>query len=291
MAVLDLRQRTGWLLLSVVVGHIILISAQVNTRAGVPILESVIFGTFSEVQRGATSVVSGVQEGWQNYFALQEIRRANERLLEENSQLQLRLQQERALAAQTRSLQELLDLRNRVDFVTTAGMVVQSTVIGGGAAPEFRTVTIDKGGLAGLKANMAVLAPAGVVGRVIVSTPRASKVQLLIDVNAAAGAVVERSRAQGIVVGDGRDRLRMDYVPSSADIQPGDVVVTSGIEGIYPKGFVIGQIESVERGAGEYSNVVIRPAVDFSALEGVLVVRAPSPAAEAAASVEGAASQ
>jgi rod shape-determining protein MreC len=245
----------------VVVGHIILISAQVNTRAGVPVLESVVFGTFSEVQRAATSAVSGVQEGWQNYFALQEIRRANARLLEENG------------------------------FSTTAGMVVQSTVIGGGAAPEFRTVTIDKGGQDGLKKDMAVLAPAGVVGRVILPSPRASKIQLLIDVNAAAGAVVERSRAQGIVVGDGRDRLRMDYVPSSADIKAGDVVVTSGIEGIYPKGFVIGQIESVVPGAGQYSNVVIRPAVDFSALEGVLVVRAQAPVVDTPASEEGVTAQ
>lgn len=283
MAVLDLRQRTGWLLLVVVAGHIILISAQITTRAGVPVLESFIFGTFSEVQRAATSAVSGVQESWQNYFALQEIRRTNERLLEENSQLRIRLQQEQALAAQSRTLQELLDLRNQVDFSTAAGTIIRSTVIGGGAAPEFRTVTIDKGTQDGLKPEMAVLAPAGVVGRVILPSARASKIQLLIDVNAAAGAIVERSRAQGIVIGNGRDRLRMDYVPSSADIKTGDVVVTSGIEGIYPKGFVIGEIESVERGAGEYSAVVIRPAVDFSALEGVLVVLTQPAADEAEA--------
>jgi rod shape-determining protein MreC len=282
MAVLDLRQRTGWLLLLVIVGHIVLISAQVNTRSGVPVLESMIFGTFAEVQRAATSAVLGVQEGWQNYFALQEIRQANERLMEENSQLQLRLQQERALAAQTRTLQQLLDLRDRVDVSTLTGMVVRSTVIGGGAAPEFRTVTIDRGRRDGLQPDMAVLAPAGVVGRVILPTARASKVQLLIDVNAAVGAIVERSRAQGVVIGTGRDRLRMDYVPASADIRPGDVVVTSGIEGIYPKGFVIGQIESVQPGAGEYSAVVIRPAVDFSALEGVLVVLTPPVAVDEA---------
>lgn len=282
MSTLDLRLRPGWLFLAIVVAHIILISAQVNTRGGVPILESVIFGSFSEVQRAATSAVGGLQEGWQNYFALQEIRRANERLQQENDQLQLRLQQERALAAQSRSLQDLLGLKNRVDFSTTAGMVVQSTVIGGGAAPEFRTVTIDRGTQDGLKPNMAVLAPAGVVGRLILPSVRASKVQLLIDVNAAAGAIVERSRAQGVVVGSGRDRLRMDYVPSSADITAGDMVVTSGIEGIYPKGFVIGQIESVQRGAGEYSEVVIRPAVDFSSLESVLVVTGETFAPESA---------
>jgi rod shape-determining protein MreC len=274
VAVIDFRQRTGWLLLSVVVAHIILISAQVNTRSGVPILESVIFGTFAEVQRASTSAVSGAQEGWENYFALQEIRRENQRLTEEVSQLQIRLQQERALAAESKTLQDLLQLRRGIDLTTTAGMVIRSAVIGGGAAPEFRTMTIDKGTQDGLKPQMAVLAPAGVVGRVILPSARAAKIQLLIDVNAGAGAVVERSRAQGVVVGDGRDRLRMDYVPSSADIKVGDTVVTSGIEGIYPKGFVIGQIESVKRGAGEYSAVVIRPAVDFSALEAVLVVLA-----------------
>jgi cell shape-determining protein MreC len=137
MAVIDLRQRTGWLLLSVVVAHIILISAQVNTRSGVPILESVIFGTFAEVQRASTSAVSSAQEGWQNYFALQEIRRENERLLEEVSQLQISLQQQRALAAETKTLQDLLQLRNRIDLTTTAGMVIRSAVIGGGAAPDW----------------------------------------------------------------------------------------------------------------------------------------------------------
>jgi rod shape-determining protein MreC len=283
MALLDVRQRTGWLLLAVIVAHVVLISAQVGTSTGVPVLESVIFGTFAEIQRASTSAVSGAQEGWQNYFALQEIRRQNQELLREVSRLQIRLQQERALAAESRALRELLTLRDAIDLTTTAGMVVQSAVIGGGAAPEFRTVTIDKGTQDGLKAQMAVLAPAGVVGRVILPSARASKVQLLIDVNAGAGAIIERSRAQGVVVGDGRDRLRMDFVPSSADIKAGDVVMTSGIEGIYPKGFVIGQIESVKRGAGEYSAVVVRPAVDFSALEAVLVVLAPPLVADEAA--------
>jgi rod shape-determining protein MreC len=126
---------------------------------------------------------------------------------------------------------------------------------------------------------MAVLAPAGVVGRIIQPSARASKVQLLIDRSAAAGAIIERTRAQGVVVGTGADELRMDYVAGSADVKAGDVVVTSGIDGIYPKGFVIGQIQSVRRGAGEFSAIVIRPAVDFTSLEAVLIVLTPPPAA------------
>jgi rod shape-determining protein MreC len=115
------------------------------------------------------------------------------------------------------------------------------------------------------------------VGRIILPTLRAAKVQLLIDRNAAAAALVERSRAQGVVLGTGTGVLTMAYLPGSADIKVGDRIVTSGIDGIYPKGFVIGQIESLQRGAGEFG-IVIKPAVDFSSLEAVLVVAGPSPA-------------
>jgi rod shape-determining protein MreC len=270
MAVLDIRQRTGWLFMAVIVGHIILISAQVNTRRGVPMLEAVTFGAFAEVQRAATGAVGEVQDGWQNYFALQQIRRENESLRQQVAQLQIGLQEERALAQQSRTYQQLLELHDRIHAKTTG-----AEVIGGAPSPDFRTMTIDKGTHDGLKPDMAVIAPSGVVGRVIMPSGRAAKVQLLIDRNAAAGAIVERTRAQGVVVGTGSDRLKMEYVPGSADLKAGDRVITSGIDGIYPKGFVIGQIESVQRGSGDFSGIVIKPAVDFSALESVLVVLTP----------------
>ena len=105
--------------------------------------------------------------------------------------------------------------------------------------------------------------------------------QLLIDRNAAAGALIERTRVQGVVVGIGDGMLHMQYVPGTADVKTGDLVVTSGIDGIFPKGFVIGTIDRAERGAGAYHEIVIRPAVDFSRLEEVLIVRTP-PASRAA---------
>jgi len=272
MAVLDIRQRTGWLFMGVIVGHILLISAQVNTRRGVPMLEEVTFGTFAEVQRGATSAIATIRDNWVNYVALQDVRAENAKLKEELASLQIGLQQERALAQQSRSLQGLLELKSSVQLKTTA-----AAVIAGGASPDFRTMSIDKGTGDGLASDMAVLAPAGVVGRIVMPARRAAKVQLLIDRDAAAGVIVERTRAQGVVVGTGTDRFRLDHVPGAADIQVGDRVVTSGIEGIYPKGFVVGQIESIDRQAGQFTNVVVRPAVEFSALESVLVVVTPSP--------------
>src|SRR5262249_4980332 len=127
-----------------------------------------------------------------------------------------------------------------------------------------------------IRTDMAVIAPAGIVGRLVVPTARASKVQLLIDRNAAAGAIIERTRAQGVVVGSGDDRLSLEYVSEVSDVVAGDVVVTSGIDGIYPKGFVIGRVEQVEKSGNSYKRITIRPAVDFTSLEEVLVVLAPS---------------
>jgi len=274
MALLDIRQRTGYLFIALTVGHIVLVSAQVNTVRGIPLLEAVTFGAFAEVQRIASSAIGGMRTSWGDYVALQEVRGENERLREEVGRLEVRLQQERALAQRARSLEEILELRKNVELSTVA-----ATVIAGGASPDFRTITIDKGTAEGLRPDMAVIAPGGVVGRIVTPSGRASKVQLLIDRNAAAGALVERSRAHGVVEGTGGG-LRMNYVSGTADVKVGDAVVTSGIDGIYPKGLVIGQIESLERGSGDFGAIVVRPVVDFSSVEAVLVVVTPPVAAE-----------
>jgi rod shape-determining protein MreC len=276
MALLDIRQRTGWLFTAVVLAQLLLISAQVTTRTGVPMLEVAVFGAVAELQRVATGVISGASDRWQQYVLLQDVRGENERLRSEMGVLQLELQQERALAQEARTLQALLDMKKATPLAT-----ISAVVIAGGASPDFRTLTIDKGTRQGILGDMAVVAPAGVVGRVVTPSVRAAKVQLLIDRNAAVAGLVERTRAQGLVVGTGENRLQMEYVPGTADIKAGDRVVTSGIDGIYPKGFLIGQIESVQRGAGDYTSVVVKPAVELSALEAVLVVSsAPDSGAE-----------
>jgi rod shape-determining protein MreC len=118
-----------------------------------------------------------------------------------------------------------------------------------------------------------VLSHRGVVGRVVGEpAPRAARVQLLIDRNAGAGALIERSRAGGVVIGDDAKGLRMQYVSNLSDVEVGDVVVTSGLDGIYPKGFVIGEVIALERGQGLYQEILVRPSVDFSSLEELLIV-------------------
>jgi rod shape-determining protein MreC len=223
-------------------------------------------------------VLNGFRGAWTGYIALRHVRAENEALRQELANARVEVQRQRALADRTRSLETILGLSNSIELQTSAAQI-----IGAAASPDFRTVTIDKGSVHQLRADMAVLAPTGVVGRVVIAGPRASRVQLLVDRNAAAGALIVRSRAQGVVVGAGDDRLRLDYVSETQDVAVGDTVVTSGIDGIYPKGFVIGRVESVDKNGVAYRSIGIRPAVDFSTLEDVLVVLTPGPAQQAGA--------
>jgi rod shape-determining protein MreC len=272
MALLEVKRRgSTFLFLTVVVAHIVLISAQVTSKSGVPVLQAVTFGLVAQVQRAGAAVITGVSSLWGGYVDLRGTLAENEQLKRDLAATKLLLQQERALAQRTDALSRLLDLKTRTRLETLA-----AEVIAGPATPEFRTITISKGTASGIRPDMGVLAPNGVVGRIIVPSANASKVQLLIDRNAAAGALVERSRSQGVVLGEGDATMRLDFINSTADIRVGDTIVTSGVDGIYPKGFPIGKVEKVERSGSSYKNVQVQPAIDFSTLEDVLVVLTPT---------------
>lgn len=271
-AVLDIRKRTGWLFFAVMMAQVILVSAQVQSKSGVKVLTLVTFEVFSRIERATSGGVSGVRNVWDSYFALRGVRAENEELRRQLAQLQVKLQEEHALAARSQRLQALMDLQSSSGLPTLA-----AEVIGGNPNPGLKTVTIGRGSADGVHTDMAVVSPTGVVGRIIGQpATHAARVQLLIDRNAAAGALVERSRAGGMVVGTDADPpLRMELVANLADVKDGDDVVSSGVDGIYPKGFLIGRVERSERGNGLYRKITIRPAVDFSSIEEVLVVLVP----------------
>lgn len=271
---LDIRRRTGVLLLVVTLGHIFLISVQVQSKSGVPVLEAATFGVFAHVQGGAFAVIHGVRNFWGNYVGLRGARAENAALRARVTELEVRFQEQRALAARSTRLQELMDLRTNTSLPTIA-----ADVIAGNPNPGMRTITIGRGTADGVQRNMAVIAPAGIVGRVVGAPgAHAARVQLLIDRDAAAGALTERMRAGGMVLGvvDRDPPLTMDLVSNTADVKPGDRVVASGADGIYPKGFAIGRVETSERGPGLYRAITVRPSVDFSSLEEVLVVLVPA---------------
>ena len=263
------RQRIGYLVLAVLLGHVILISAQVNVRQEGNLLQVVGFSALAGIDEIFVSSANAVGSVWSRYLSLRDTEEENAVLRESIAQLELQLQQQNALARQARSLHRLLELRNSIDLLT-----LPAKVIAVDATPWFRTFTVNRGTGDGVQQDFAVIAPNGVVGRVIGTPgPRAAKVQLLIDRNAAAGALIDRTRAAGIVAGvDGQSLLRMDYVSNLEDVRIGDAVVTSGTDGIYPKGFVIGTVRNVQRGEDLYKTILIEPVVEFGNLENVLIV-------------------
>jgi rod shape-determining protein MreC len=279
---IDIRRRTTFLFLALSLGHVLLISWQVQAKSGLPLIEDVAFGAFARVQRGMAATGDGVTSVWRNYFALRGVVAENAALQAQITQLQGQLQAQNAMISQTHALEDTLQLQTSVAQRTLA-----ARVIAGDPSPGALTITIDRGTADGVRENLAVIAPGGVVGRVF-GTPQAhaAKVQLLIGRNAAAGAVIERIAAGGVAVGLGANDdppLHLQLINKSYEINIGDQVLTSGQDGIFPAGFLIGVVERAERGGGTtYKLIAIRPAVNFSHLAIVLVVLdPPTPAGEA----------
>jgi rod shape-determining protein MreC len=272
--VLEIHRRTGYLLLATLVAQIILISAQVRTTSGTRVLQAVTFGVFSQVQLGTAWVFGGVRSVWDGYIGLHGAHQENLQLRQALQQARVKILEQQALAQRSAQLERVLDLRQRTPLRTVA-----ANVIAGDATGIFRTLTIDKGSSSGLRKDMAVIAPAGVVGR-IVEPPSlyAAKVQLLIDKEAGAGAIIERSGVGGVVVGQDRDNeppLDLQFVSNLSDAKVGDRLVTSGLDSIFPRGITIGTLVKVEKGVGLYKRIAVAPAVDFAEIGTVLVVLDP----------------
>lgn len=265
------------LLTVICLGHVLLISAQVQSRSGVPVLEATAFGAFSRVQAGLTAVADAVRGLWTNYVALGGAARENEELRRRILDLEGQVQEQRALAQRARVLEDALGLRQSQPAPTVA-----ARVIAGSPMPTVLTVTVDRGREDGIAPDMAVIGAKGVVGRIIAPVARhAATVQLLIDRDAGAAVTFEGAAAGGVVAGDGTTTLRAKYVPVLAVVQPGERVLTSGQDGVFPPGFLVGTVDAVT-GQGAEREITIRPAVDFSHVDLVLIrLSRPPNAAEA----------
>jgi rod shape-determining protein MreC len=206
---------------------------------------------------------------WQNYFDLVGVKQENAVLksrLQEYAQKEVRYQE--ALQAQTR-LEALLDLKRQVALPVTGARVI-------GYDPSLwsRCVLLDQGQVQGVKWGLAVLASGGIVGRIVEAYAHYSKVMLIVDRNSGADAMVQRLRVRGILQGKGANRCSLDYVPKNADVHVGDLVLASGLGGIYPKGLIFGKVTAANKKTpGIFQEIEVTPAVDLSALEEVAVVK------------------
>lgn len=220
------------------------------------------------VQKALSLPAELARTGWGRYVALLDVRSDNERLRARIAELQEENLQYREALVESGRLQRIAEMRT--DFEAP---MRPAQVVGQDVSPWFRSVLVDRGAGDGVRSGMPVVTEAGVVGLVTATSPHAGRAMLLLDAQSAVDALVQRSRARGIVRGDGTDRLSFEFFVRGDDVQVGDIVITSGFGGVYPKGLRIGEVVEVEPpGERLLQRAVLRPAVDFGRLEQIFVM-------------------
>jgi len=210
---------------------------------------------------------------WEHYFFLVTV-------VDDNRALRRQLQEARALNHQLREaslsnerLRKLFDLQQKM-----TQPLIAAQVVGKDPSPWFQSVVLDKGSADGVDKGRPVLNPEGVVGIVVEATAHYAKVMLITDPNSAVDAVIQESRARGIIKGGASGYCVLNYVLRKHDVAVGDPVVSSGMDGIFPKGLPIGKVATiVKQEAGIFQDVTVTPYVDFERLEEVLVVPSTQP--------------
>lgn len=218
---------------------------------------------------GVVSRINGFFSGiWSDYISLVGVRKENEKLKERIKQLNTKIIQDNEANLSNARLQQLLKLKNAIRTNSIA-----ATVIGEDVTSWFRTVIIDRGSVDGIREGMPVITSEGVVGRVVRVASNSSRLLLITDHASAIAANVQRSRARGVVKGKNGGLCTLEFSQRGEDVKVGDIIVTSGIGGVFPKGLPLGEVTMVKKGEyGIFQTVELRPFVSLSRLEEVLVL-------------------
>jgi rod shape-determining protein MreC len=218
-------------------------------------------------EKGIVWVQHSSSNLWHNYFYLRGVRQENRDLKQQIQQMEIdrvRLSED---ANQARRLQALLGFKEQFIAKTVAAQV-----IGSSGSEQSRSVYIDKGTNSGLKSDMAVITGDGVVGKTLRVFQSTAQVLLVNDQTSGVGAILEKSRLQGVLRGTAGGEIVLEKVMSDEPVQPGDRVLTSGGDQIFPKGLPVGTVTKISPGSELFLNIRVKPAADLSRLEEVLVI-------------------
>lgn len=231
------------------------------------LFERTVMTLFSPVPKAVNWAGGSAEDMYHGYLDMRravnenlELRRKVASLTTENVKL-------RQTDSDLRRLRNLLQYSEQFNMETSMAHTIMIDTSG-----RFKAVIIDRGSGDGVEVNDAIVNANGLIGRVILTTNDLAKVQLVTDNNSAIGALIERTRRQGVVRGDGTGIVEMHDIPTLADVKPGDRILTAGIDGIYPKGIPIGHVIKAEQGPNLFKNIEVRPSVDFGTIEEVIVI-------------------
>jgi rod shape-determining protein MreC len=220
------------------------------------------------VQKALGAPVEAARGAWRRYVDLLAVRQENDHLRERVAQLEEENLQFREALVESGRLKRIAEMRTDLEVPMRPAQVVGQDV-----SPWFRSVLLDRGRSDGVRAGMPVLTESGVVGLLTATSPHAARTLLLLDPQSSVDGIVQRSRARGIVRGTGNEQLDFEFFVRGDDVQVGDVVITSGFGGTFPKGLRLGEVVAVHADPGDFvHHATLRPAVDFGRLEQVFVL-------------------
>jgi rod shape-determining protein MreC len=267
MVAIPSRHKSLVLLAGVVIVQVLFLAVQIKRDSQGRLIRSWTVGAISPFERTGAWGFGRVRSIWSHYFALQNTSRENESLRRENSALKLQVEELGSKAAEADRLALLINFRQLNHNVPMLG----ARVIGASADTASETIFLDRGARDGIRRNMAVITPDGVVGKVIEAFPNSAQVLLLTDKDSGVGAMLADSRVQSPVGGTGEPLLAMKYVANDDTVNLGERVVTSGMDRIFPKDLPVGTIAEIKPG-NPFKLIRVRPAANLARLEEVIVL-------------------
>ena len=231
-------------------------------------LRKIVLEAIAPVQKALSFSIASVKDDWSRYIFLVGIVDENKKLKKEIEELKAVLISYQESYQEAQRLRKLLSLSDDYKY-----QFISARVIGREQAALSRVILINKGSSDGLKTGMPVVAPPGLIGRLIDVSWHVSRVLLFIDENSNIDAIVQRNRTQGIISGAGSRGLIFKYISKTQDVKEGDVIVSAGMGGVFPKGMLIGQVIHVDKqDASLFLKINVAPFADFSKLEEILIL-------------------
>src|SRR5947207_9953665 len=267
MVAIPSRHKSLVLLAGVIILQVLMLAVQIKRESQGRLIRVWTVGAVSPFERAGSSSFGWFRDAWRKYFALQNTTKESEQIRRQNDALKLQIAQLHGEAAEADRLAELLNFRQSQANVPMIG----ARVIGTGAGTASLTIQLDRGERDGIRKNMGVITPDGVVGKVVEAYPNASQVLLLTDKESGVGAMLADSRVQGPVGGQGEPLLVMKYLPNDDEVNLGERVITSGMDRIFPRDLPVGTVTEIKAG-NPFKQIRVKPSATLERLEEVLVL-------------------
>ncbi len=270
------RHRPLFVLVVMVTAQLLLLSLQITRNHNVRLIRYWTVETFDPLERSLGGLMNVSSTAYRSYRHLWHAEQENQELYNQLAAAQEQIQRLGEQAGETQRLRTLLDFKNELAFQTVAAEVIASS-----PGENSNAIFIDKGSDSGLTNDLAVITPQGVAGKILAIFPHSAQVLLITDPESGVGVTLAQSRVQGILKGSTNTSCDLRYVMNDETVSTGEAVVTSGLDQVYPKGLPVGSV--MYAGSGNiYKNITVKPAVDLSRLETVLVVLRPAAATQQA---------